>query len=68
MEKTENAKVNESVETQVTGKVKVKVLQLFRDKYNKAVRYEVGQEVEFEQERADDVVSRKLAEYTEPLG
>ncbi len=56
MEKTENAKVT------------IKVTQVFRDKFDKAVRYEVGQELEFDPERAEDVVTRNLAEYVEPIG
>ena len=76
MGKTDDVKQNESVgttvteqkETVATGKKKIKVVQVFRDKFNKAVRYKVGQELEFEAERANDVVSRKLAEFVEPLG
>lgn len=56
----------ESVETTATEKKKIKVLQVFRDKYNKAVRYKVGQELEFAPERAEDLVKRKLAEYVDP--
>ncbi|MDH6357238.1 hypothetical protein [Parabacteroides sp. PF5-9] len=48
--------------------VKIVVLNPFRDKLDKKTRYEVGQELEFEAERADDLVTRELAEYTEPLG
>jgi len=48
--------------------VKIKVLTPFRDKFDKSVIYEVGQELDFEKERADDVVKRELAEYTEPVG
>ena len=65
MEKNETKNVNETLEAQAKANVKIKV---FRDKFNKAVRYEVGQELEFEAERANDVVSRKLAEFVEPLG
>ncbi|WP_298663718.1 hypothetical protein [uncultured Barnesiella sp.] len=49
-------------------KVRIKVLQPFRDKFNKSVRYEVGQELEFETTRAEDVVTRELAEYADPIG
>lgn len=56
----------ESVETAATEKKKIRVLQVFRDKYNKAVRYKVGQELEFDPERAEDLVKRKLAEYVDP--
>ena len=68
MEKNETKTVNETLEAQAKANVKIKVVQVFRDKFNKAVRYEVGQELEFEAERANDVVSRKLAEFVEPLG
>lgn len=77
MGKTEDVKQTPPVETTVTEqmgaaeataavKKKIKVKQVFRDKFNKAVRYEVGQELEFEAERAADLVDRKLAEYVEP--
>lgn len=49
-------------------KVKVTVVKVFRDKFNKSVLYNQGQELEFEPERAKDVVERGLAEYQEPLG
>lgn len=49
-------------------KVGIKVLQPFRDKFDKTVRYEPGQELEFEPTRAEDVVTRGLAEYTDPIG
>lgn len=68
MEKNETKNVNETLEAQAKANVKIKVVQVFRDKFNKAVRYEVGQELEFEAERANDVVSRKLAEYVDPIG
>ena len=68
MEKNETKNVNETLEAQAKANVKIKVVQVFRDKFNKAVRYEVGQELEFEAECANDVVSRKLAEFVEPLG
>lgn len=48
-----------------TGLVKIIVLKPFRDKFNKTTRYEVGAELEFEAERAEDVVTRELAEYAE---
>lgn len=47
---------------------KIVVLSPFRDKFDKNVRYDVGTELEFDAERAEDVVSRELAEYAEPLG
>lgn len=48
--------------------VKVKVLKPFRDKFDHKTRYETGTEVEFDSERAQDVVSRGLAELSEPIG
>lgn len=68
MEKAENAKKNEHEEAQGVEKQRIKVLQVFRDKFNTAVRYTVGQELEFDTERADDLVNRKLAEYADPIG
>lgn len=50
------------------AKVKITVAKVFRDKFDKSVLYTPGQELEFEPERAEDVVSRGLAEYPEPLG
>lgn len=49
-------------------KVAVTVVTPFRDKYNTAVQYETGQTLEFDAERAKDVVSRGLAEYSKPIG
>ena len=68
MEKKENASKNEHAEAQGVKKQKIKVVQVFRDKFNTAVRYEVGQELDFDAERADDLVNRKLAEYADPIG
>lgn len=68
MEKNEAKNANENLEAQAKENVRIKVVQTFRDKFNKAVRYEVGQELEFEAERANDVVNRNLAEFVEPLG
>jgi hypothetical protein len=48
--------------------VKIKVSTPFRDKFEKSVIYEAGQELDFNPERAEDVVNRGLAEYVEPLG
>lgn len=48
--------------------VKIKVVKSFRDKFDRSVLYKTGQELDFEQERAEDVVKRELAEYTEPVG
>lgn len=56
------------VETQTPELAKIKVLKPFRDKFVKNVRYKEGEELEFEQERAEDVVNRELAEYVEPIG
>ena len=68
MEKNEAKNANENLEAQAKENVRIKVVQTFRDKFNKAVRYEVGQELEFEAERANDVVNRNLAEFVEPHG
>lgn len=48
--------------------VKIRVLQPFLDKNNTKLRYEVGIELEFDPERAADVVERELAEYADPIG
>lgn len=48
--------------------VKIKVVKSFRDKFNRSVLYKAGEELDFAQERAEDVVTRELAEYTEPVG
>lgn len=47
---------------------KVRVVQKFRDKEDLSVLHEPGEELEFEQERAADVVERGLAEYADPIG
>lgn len=49
-------------------KVRIKVVQPFRDKFDKSIRYDAGQELEFEAARAEDVVTRGLAEYADPIG
>lgn len=49
-------------------KVRIKVVQPFRDRFDKSIRYEAGRELEFEAARAEDVVTRGLAEYTDPIG
>ena len=46
--------------------MKVKVLQEFWDKYNRDKKYEVGDVVDFEQTRAEDIVSRGLGEEVVP--
>lgn len=48
--------------------VKIKVLKPFRDKLDNKIRYSAGQELEFEAERAEDVISRGLTEAVEPVG
>jgi len=48
--------------------VKIKVLVPFRDKFNESVIFKVGEELDFETERAKDVVARKLVEYVIPVG
>lgn len=49
-------------------KVKITVSKMFRDKFDNSVLYKAGDELEFEIGRADDVVSRGLAEYADPVG
>lgn len=44
----------------------VKVTEDFLDKFDTSVRYEVGTVLEFDEERAKDVVNRGLAEFVEP--
>uniref|UniRef100_A0AB33JL04 Uncharacterized protein n=1 Tax=Prevotella sp. GTC17260 TaxID=3236796 RepID=A0AB33JL04_9BACT len=61
MEKKKNEKSEEK-------KVSIKVVQDFLDKFDTTIRYEAGTVLEFETERAADVVSRGLAEYSEPIG
>nr|DAQ85978.1 MAG TPA: hypothetical protein [Caudoviricetes sp.]DAQ97429.1 MAG TPA: hypothetical protein [Caudoviricetes sp.] len=61
MEKTKNVKSEEK-------KVTIKVVEAFLDKYDNSIRYDVDTMLEFEAERAADVVSRGLAEYSEPVG
>lgn len=51
-----------------TEEVKVTVLKAFRDKFDRAVLYSPGQELELDAARAEDIVSRGLAEYTDPVG
>ena len=46
--------------------VAVKVTEGFLDKFDTSVRYEVGTVLEFDEERAKDVVNRGLAEFVEP--
>lgn len=61
MEKTKNVKNEEK-------KMVIKVIQDFLDKYDTSIRYEAGTVLEFDAERAADVVNRGLAEYSEPVG
>ena len=61
MEKKKNEKSEEK-------KVSIKVVQDFLDKFDTTIRYEAGTVLEFDAERAADVVSRGLAEYSEPIG
>lgn len=58
---------NKETNTEVAT-VKIKVVQPFLDKFNNKVRYEPGDELEFDPERAADVVDRDLAEYILPIG
>lgn len=48
--------------------VKIKVKETFLDKFDTSVRYTPGTELQFEPDRAKDVVERGLAEYAEPIG
>lgn len=48
--------------------VSVKVVQKFRDKEDLSVLHEAGEVLEFEHERAQDVVERGLAAYADPIG
>lgn len=61
----QDAKATAKVEEKSTAKITV--VKAFRDKFNLSVRYEVGTEVEFEEERAADAVARELAQYVEPI-
>jgi len=47
------------------NRVKVVVLKRFRDKYDQKTWYEVGDEPEFDEERAGDVIGRGLARLKE---
>ena len=40
--------------------MKVKVIEEFRDKFNFSKTYKVGEVVEFEKERAEDIIARNL--------
>lgn len=42
--------------------MKVKVLQEFYDKTNRTRKFSVGEVVDFEQKRAEDIISRGLGE------
>lgn len=48
--------------------VSVKVVAKFRDKEDLSVVHEAGEVLEFELDRAHDVVERGLAEYSDPIG
>lgn len=56
----------EKTEVAVTT-AKVKVIKSFRDKENRSIRFEVGTELEFETERAEDIVKKGLAQYVDPV-
>lgn len=66
MDKNVNAVVEGAENASETVKIVVK--QTFRDKFKTTTYYKVGQELDFESERAEDVVSRGLAEYVTPVG
>ena len=57
--------MNNKLEVEFT---KIKVLVPFRDKTDESVIFEVGNELDFEKARAEDVVTRGLAEYVLPVG
>ena len=48
--------------------VSVKVVAKFRDKEDLSVVHEAGEVLEFELDRAHDVVERGLADYADPIG
>ena len=48
------------------GKVTIKVTEDFLDKFDNTIRYDVGNVLEFDAARAEDIVNRGLAEYVEP--
>jgi hypothetical protein len=48
------------------GKVKIVVLMEFQDRFDRKIMYKPGTELEFDAERAANVVSRGLAEFTSP--
>lgn len=48
--------------------VTVKAVKKFRDKEDLTVVHEAGEVLEFDAERAQDVVERGLAEYADPIG
>lgn len=58
-------KKNEEKEVQ---KVCVKVLTPFLDKFDTSVRYEAGTMLELDADRAENVISRGLAELSDPIG
>lgn len=66
MDKNVNAAVEGAEKAPETVKIVVK--QTFRDKFKTTTYYKVGLELDFESERAEDVVSRGLAEYVTPVG
>lgn len=47
-------------------KVSIMVTEAFLDKFDLSIRYKAGKVLEFDEERAKDVVERGLAEYVEP--
>lgn len=48
--------------------VKVKVVERFRDKEDLSILHMPGEELDFDEDRALDVVERGLAEYADPIG
>lgn len=64
--KTTAAEQNGVVETAPIGMKKIKVKQVFRDKFDNTIRYKVGQILDIDEERAADLVKRNLAEFVVP--
>ena len=47
--------------------MKLKVIKIFRDKYNRSTRYMPGEIVDFAPKRAQDLIERGLAEAAEKV-
>jgi hypothetical protein len=64
--KKENEKNVKPAQTKTEAGVKIVVLNRFKDRYDNNISYEPGQELEFDEVRAKDVVERGLAKYLSP--